>query len=91
MSDHDILDFLSAHDLEEFEAPPTAIAVNMDLAEGTVWQRVRVLNAADLIERTDEDRGYYRITGMGQRYLENELTDDEHQRLDDFDPSDVFG
>lgn len=89
MSDLDILEFLNGHSLEDYEAPPTAIAVNMDLAEGTVWNRVRVLNAAELIERTDEKRGYYRITGMGQRYLEGELSDEERQRLEDFDPSDI--
>lgn len=89
MSDLDILEFLDGHSLEEYEAPPTAIAINMDLAEGTVWNRVRVLKAAGLIKRTDDKRGYYRITNMGQRYLAGELTDDERQKLEDFDPSDV--
>lgn len=84
ISDVDILDFLNEHAIEGFEAPPMAIAINMDLAEGTVWNRVRVLNAAGLIDRTDEDRGYYKITPMGQRYLADELTDDEHQQLEDF-------
>lgn len=89
MSDLDILEFLNGHSLEEYEAPPTAIAVNMDLSEGTVWNRVRVLNAAGLIDRTDEKRGYYTITGIGQRYLAGELTDDEHQQLEEFDPATI--
>lgn len=86
ISDVDILEFLNNHSLGDFESPPTAIAVNMDLAEGTVWQRVRVLNDAGLIERTDEDRGYYKITDMGQRYLAGELVENERQRLEDFNP-----
>lgn len=84
ISDVDILDFLNEHTIEDFEAPPTAIAINMELAEGTVWNRVRVLNDAGLIERTDEKRGYYRITAMGRRYLADELTDDEREHLEDF-------
>ncbi|SIR97163.1 Winged helix-turn-helix transcription repressor, HrcA DNA-binding [Haladaptatus litoreus] len=89
MSDLDILEFLDGHALPDYEVPPTAIAVNMDLAEGTVWNRVRVLRAAGLIERTDETRGYYKITGLGQHYLAGELTDDERQQLEEFDPSDI--
>ncbi len=89
MSDLDILEFLDGHSLADYEAPPTAIAVNMDLAEGTVWNRVRVLRAAGLIERTDETRGYYKITSLGQRYLAGELTDDERQQLEEFDPSEI--
>lgn len=89
MSDHDILDFLNGHEVDEFRVGPTAIAVNVGLSEGTVWNRVRVLNAADLLERTDEDRGYYRITGMGQRYLTDDLMDEERQQLEDFDPSEI--
>ena len=89
MSDLDILEFLDGHSLENYEVPPTAIVVNMDLAEGTVWNRVRVLNAAGLIDRTDDDRGYYRITATGKRYLAGDLTDDERQQLEDFDPSNI--
>lgn len=89
MSDHDILDFLNAHELDEFQVGPTAIAVNVGLAEGTVWNRVRVLNAAGLIERTDEDRGYYRITNLGKRYLTDDLLDEEYQQLENFDPENV--
>lgn len=86
ISDLSILEFLNGHELEEYEAPPTAIAVNMDLAEGTVWNRVRVLSTAGLIDRTDEDRGYYRITSMGERFLAGDLTNDERQQLEDFTP-----
>ncbi len=89
MSDLDILEFLNGHSLADYEAPPTAIAVNMDLAEGTVWNRVRVLRAAGLIDRTDDDRGYYRITGLGERYLAGELTDDEREQLEAFNPADI--
>ena len=89
MSDLNIFEFLDEHSLEGFEAPPTTIAVNMNQAEGTIWQRVRVLHAAGLIDRTDEQRGYYTITEMGQRYLADELDDDEHQHLQTFDPADA--
>lgn len=86
MSDHDILDFLNSHELDDFQVGPTAVAVNVGLSEGTVWNRVRVLNAAGLIERTDEDRGYYMITNMGKRYLTDDLLDEERQQLENFDP-----
>lgn len=89
ISDLDILEFLDGHDLENFHAPPTTIALNMDIAEGTVWSRVRVLNAAGLIEKTDETRGYYRLTSMGDRFLADDLTDDEREHLENFDQSEV--
>jgi predicted transcriptional regulator len=89
ISDLDILEFLDGHTLEIFEAPPTPIALNMNLAEGTVWQRMTVLKTAGLVERTDEERGYYKITDLGHRYLEDELTDDERQHLEEFDPDNI--
>lgn len=89
LSDVDILEFLNGHSLQEFVAPPTVIAVNMGLSEGTVWQRVRILNAAGLLDRTDEDRGYYASTDLGQRYLTGDLTDDEYHDLREFDPDDI--
>lgn len=89
MSDLAILEFLDGHELDEFQAPPATIAKNMDPTKGTIQQRVRILNAANLIKKEDETAGYYRITGLGRRYLEGELLEEEEEQLKDFDPSDV--
>ncbi|SEQ00628.1 helix-turn-helix domain-containing protein [Natrinema salaciae] len=89
MSDLDILEFLDGHELDDFQAPPATIAKNMDPTKGTVQQRVRILNAAGLIEKKDATGGYYCITGVGRRYLQGELLDEERDRLEQFDPSNV--
>ncbi|AGB17402.1 hypothetical protein Halru_2831 [Halovivax ruber XH-70] len=89
MSDLDVLEFLDGHELDDFKAPPATIAKNMDPTKGTIQQRVRILNAAGLIEKEDETGGYYRITGLGRRYLEHDLLDEEEARLKEFDPSGV--
>ncbi|WP_247729545.1 winged helix-turn-helix domain-containing protein [Halovivax limisalsi] len=89
MSDFSILEFLDGHELDAFHAPPSTIAKNMDISKGTVQQRVRILNAAGLIEKEDETGGYYRITGLGRRYLDQSLLDEEKERLKAFDPDNV--
>lgn len=42
----------------------------------TVARRMRRLESLDLLEQT-KGRGYYRITDQGQRYLADDLTEDE--------------
>lgn len=46
----------------------------------TVARRMRRLESIDLLEAT-EGRGYYRITDLGDRYLSDELDDDEVDKL----------
>ncbi|WP_254523729.1 hypothetical protein [Natrinema caseinilyticum] len=61
----------------------------MDPTKGTIQQRVRILQAAGLIEKKDATGGYYHITGVGRRYLQGELLDEEREGLEQFDPSDI--
>ncbi|WP_455449617.1 transcriptional regulator [Natrinema thermotolerans] len=60
--------------------PPTAIWYNLveelgilDRSQNTVSRRMNVLSEAGLLEKTDEKRGYYRITDRGLAYLDGEL------------------
>ena len=88
IGDVDILEFLDGHELDEFEATPAQIATNTTNAASTVRDRILVLRDAGLVERTDE-RGYYRISDLGRRYLSNDLTDGELDELENFDPDSV--
>ncbi|MWV40942.1 transcriptional regulator [Natrialba sp. INN-245] len=84
-----ILEYLDGHKLSTFEQPPSAIAANIETSSGHVRRRVRTLAAANLLERTDDTAGYYRITDLGRRYLRGELTEDERETLREFDPDDT--
>ncbi|WP_306059294.1 transcriptional regulator [Natronococcus wangiae] len=59
---------------------PTAVWHNivdelgvLDRSQNTISRRMNVLSDAGLLEKTDEKRGYYRITNTGIAYLEGEL------------------
>lgn len=80
------LEYLEGHELSTFHQSPALIAANLDKSAGHVRRRMRVLAAAGLITRTNEQAGYYAITDLGRRYLSSELTDDEIIRLQEFDP-----
>lgn len=81
------LEFLDGHALDGFEQSPALIAENLGVSAGHVRRRIRVLAAAELVERTNETTGYYAITDVGRRYLAGDLTDAEADRLRAFDPS----
>ncbi|WP_440764701.1 transcriptional regulator [Natronorubrum sp. DTA7] len=60
--------------------PPTVVWYNLvdelevlDRSQNTVSRRMNVLSDAELLEKVDEKRGYYRITDRGFAYLEGEL------------------
>ena len=60
--------------------PPTTVWYNLveelgvlDRSQNTVSRRMNVLSEADLLEKIDEKRGYYRITDRGLAYLHGEL------------------
>ncbi|SFS68435.1 transcriptional regulator [Halostagnicola kamekurae] len=60
--------------------PPTTVWYNpvedlgvLDRSQNTLSRRMNVLSDASLLEKTDEKRGYYRITDKGIAYLEAEL------------------
>lgn len=69
--------------------PPTAIWFNLveqlgvlDRSQNTISRRLNVLSEAGLLEKTDETRGYYRLTDHGVAYLEGDLEASELSRED---------
>lgn len=68
--------------------PPTAVWWNLvedrgvsESVQSTFSRRMTKLTDAGLLDQVDEKRGYYKITDLGIRYLEEDLTDEEHQHL----------
>ncbi len=74
--------------LEVFEEagiaiPPAVAEYNlMGVSKSTISRRLPVLVDHGLLERVDEDRGYYRITDRGRAYLSGELESDDFQRCE---------
>ncbi|QCW02596.1 transcriptional regulator [Natrinema pallidum] len=81
--DDAILEYLRELETEaghRISLPPTAVWYNLveelevlDRSQNTVSRRMNILDQASLLEKTDEDRGYYRITSKGIAYLDGEL------------------
>jgi CTP-dependent riboflavin kinase len=70
--------------------PPTAVWYNLveelgmlDRSQNTISRRMNVLSDTDLLAKTDEKRGYYRITDRGLAYLSGELTASDLDRTED--------
>lgn len=82
-SDRRILEFLYNGDRNEIIANPAVIAANIDYADGTVRERMRPLRDADLIKYHDEDRAMYTISELGRKYMENNLEEEEIERLEE--------
>ncbi len=77
-----ILWFLSEHRFR-FVATPSVVALNVGLSQSHANRRMKILNDGGLIDLAD-DRGYYRITDFGMRYVMGEVT---KQELVDADPT----
>nr|WP_241982727.1 winged helix-turn-helix domain-containing protein [Halorubrum sp. ASP121] len=80
-ADDTILEFLLNSGNEPLNASPTFVEANVDYKISHIRNRMRTLHEAGLIEYYDEDRGIYRITGLGRDYLSGDLSADdlEHQ------------
>lgn len=58
--------------------PPAVAEFNLEgISKSTISRRLPVLVDHGLLERVDEERGYYRITDRGRAYLEGELESDD--------------
>lgn len=87
--DESILEFLSEINADDqVSLPPTPVWYNIaeerdltDKETNTFSRRMNNLAAAGLLEKVDENRGYYTITDIGERFLTNDLTDQEHRDL----------
>jgi predicted transcriptional regulator len=81
--DDSILEFFNNQG-DQVSLPPTAVWYNLaivfevtDKSQDTVARRMRGLKDSDLLEKTDEKRGYYRITEKGRAYLSGDLNAEE--------------
>jgi repressor of nif and glnA expression len=77
-----ILDLLDQVDLA---LSPPVLAFELDYHGDYMSKRCRVLTEAGLLESArEEKRGLYRITDFGQRYLNEELSNEERSSLVEF-------
>ncbi|MFD1527495.1 MULTISPECIES: helix-turn-helix domain-containing protein [Halobacteriales] len=86
-----ILEFLEAMGSPGGEAvalPPTSVWLNLakvrestDKRQNTVSRHMSALADAGLLEKVDKDRGYYTITDLGRRYVNNELSNEEIEEI----------
>lgn len=60
---------------------PASAALNLDRTRYTVSDRTRVLARAGLLERLDEDTPAYRITDLGEEFLDDRLSIDDVRAL----------
>ncbi|MDQ2049342.1 winged helix-turn-helix domain-containing protein [Natronolimnohabitans sp. A-GB9] len=82
-ADDAILEYLQELETEtghRIALPPTAVWYNLveelavlDRSQNTISRRMNVLSDAGLLEKTDEKRGYYRLTDRGSSYLDGDL------------------
>ncbi|WP_084777787.1 phage repressor protein [Natrialba sp. SSL1] len=57
--------------------PPAVVSFNIKgVSHPTVKRRLPILVDHGLLEKVDEDRGYYQITDRGRAYLSGELEAD---------------
>jgi len=87
--DDSILEFFNSQG-DQVSLPPTAVWYNLaeifevtDKSRDTVARRMRGLNEAGLLEKVDEQRGYYRITDKGRAYLTGKIDAENLERNDD--------
>ncbi|THE64528.1 hypothetical protein D8Y22_12865 [Salinadaptatus halalkaliphilus] len=57
------------------EVPPAVIGRNIDSHPNYVGQRCRILSENGLLNRAED--GYYSLTELGKRYLDEEIDPDE--------------
>ncbi len=69
-ADDTILEFFEEHSIA---LPPAAVAYNIDFSYSHVRNRMRTLANHDLLQKVDEEKGYYEITDQGIAYLAGKL------------------
>lgn len=71
-ADERVLEFLNE---KEIVASPSVIAANIDYTSEYISRRCTKLQDAGLLQRVDATN--YRITGLGERFLNGEVKADE--------------
>lgn len=74
-----ILFFMSEHRWR-FAATPSVVAANCGISQSHANRRCKKLGDAGLLERL-EDRGYYRISDAGMRYMLGELDQEDLEEM----------
>ena len=74
-----ILEFLEEHDLE---LPPKPLFRNLnrhghDIGYSTVRLRLKELEKHGLVEKVEDEGGYYEVSELGQAYLQGEVDAEE--------------
>lgn len=82
-ADDAILEYFQELETDEghrISLPPTAVWYNLveeldilDRSQNTISRRMNMLSEAGLLEKTDENRGYYKITDKGISYLDGSI------------------
>lgn len=54
----------------------------VDKGHATVVRHIQKLADAGLLQTADDDSGFYAITDLGRRYLDDELTENERKQLE---------
>jgi len=75
--DRDILERLWNKRNRELQLTPSMIAENVDWGHQAVREHVLTLHEQGLIEHADEDRGVYRLSERGRKWLEGKLPPEE--------------
>lgn len=76
--------------LEEsgYALPPAVLDYNLqsrhdiEISYSTINRRLKKLSEAGLVEKEYDEGGYYGITELGKRYLENDLSKDEADQIE---------
>jgi len=71
-ADERVLEFLQEKDIV---ATPSVVAANIDYTGEYISRRCRKLSTAGLLQRVDASN--YRLTDLGEQYLEGKITSDE--------------
>lgn len=76
-ADYDVIEWLSRHDdVEEgFRVTPSTISANVDYHSRYISERTKKLATAGFLYRFDGPK--YRLTDLGRKLVDSELTEDE--------------
>lgn len=55
----------------------------IDKSNATVVRHIQKLADAGLLQAADDDSGFYAITGLGRRYLNDNLSESEREQIEE--------
>lgn len=76
-----ILWFLSSSARWRLVVTPSVVAINTGLSSSHANRRMNILEDGGLLEQVDE-RGYYRISDLGERFVLGDVTKEELEAKD---------